>query len=194
MISKLSVTVYLFLALYGSTTIQTWLFLKNIKNFLWFPKKHLLGFFILEKQLANILDRDFLFLRNTLLLYSLSPYWWTERLTESQIIPGWAGHPDGFLQVNPGWAGHPDGFLQVNKSQITICRVKIRTPIITKLEKITTGEKKVQSSGRWLEHKTQNATHTDTTTNKMSRATLPSSSFAPSQFDSLSVILSISKG
>ncbi len=33
---------------------------------------------------------------------------------ESQINPGWAGHPDGFLQVNPGWDGHPDGFLQVN--------------------------------------------------------------------------------
>ncbi len=41
-------------------------------------------------------------------------------------------------------------------------------------------EKKVQSSGRWLEHKTQNTTHTDTTTNKMSHATLPSSGFAPS--------------
>ena len=63
--SKLSVTVYLFLALYGSTTIQTRLFLKNIENFLWFPKQYLLGFFILEKQLANILDRGFLFLHIT---------------------------------------------------------------------------------------------------------------------------------
>ncbi len=35
-------------------------------------------------------------------------------------------------------------------------------------------------SGHWLEQETQNTTHTDTTTNKMSRATLPSSSFAPS--------------
>ncbi len=59
------------LALYGSTTIQPLLFLKNIENFVWFPKQYLLGFFILEKQLANILDRGFLFLRNTLLLYSL---------------------------------------------------------------------------------------------------------------------------
>ncbi len=66
-----------------------------------------------------------------------------------------------------------------NKSQITVCCVKIQTPIITKLEKNTTG-KKVQSSGCRLEHKTQNTTHTDTTTNKMSRATLPSSGFAPS--------------
>ena len=46
----------LFLALYGSTTIQSLLFLKNIKNFVWFPKQYLLGFFLLEKQLANILD------------------------------------------------------------------------------------------------------------------------------------------
>ena len=72
--SKLSVTVYLFLALYGSTTIQSRLFLKNIENFVWFSKQYLLGFFILEKQFAYILDRGFLFLRNTLLLYSLSPY------------------------------------------------------------------------------------------------------------------------
>ena len=80
----------LFLALYGSTTIQT-LFLKNIENFVWFPKQYLLGFLILEKQLANILDRGFLFLRNTLLLYSLSPH----RLTDSQRNPytrfAWAG-------------------------------------------------------------------------------------------------------
>ncbi len=41
----------LFLALYGSTIIQSQLFLKNIKNFVWFPKQYLLGFFILEKQL-----------------------------------------------------------------------------------------------------------------------------------------------
>jgi hypothetical protein len=41
-------------------------------------------------------------------------------------------------------------------------------------------KKKGQSSGHWLEHKTQNTTHTDTTTNRMSHATLPSSGFAPS--------------
>ncbi len=66
----------LFLALYGSTTIQSLLFLKNIENFVWFFREYLLGFFILEKQLANILDRGFLFLRNTLLLYSL--FLWRE--------------------------------------------------------------------------------------------------------------------
>ncbi len=75
----------LFLALYVSTIIQSQLFLKNIKNFAWFPKQYLLGFFILEKQLANILDRGLLFLCNTLLLYSLSPYWQTESQTETQI-------------------------------------------------------------------------------------------------------------
>ncbi len=74
-----------FLALYGSTTIQSRLFLKNIENFGWFPKQYLLGFFTLEKQFANILDRGFQFLCNTLLLYSFSPYWQTERLTETQI-------------------------------------------------------------------------------------------------------------
>jgi hypothetical protein len=74
-----------FLALYGSTTIQSRSFLKNIKNFVWFPKQYLLGFFLLEKQFTNIPDRGFLFLRYTLLLYSLSPYSGTERLTESQI-------------------------------------------------------------------------------------------------------------
>ncbi len=59
--NKLSVTVYLFLALYGCTIIQSRSFLKNIKNFVWFPKQYLLGFFLLEKQLANIPDRGFLF-------------------------------------------------------------------------------------------------------------------------------------
>ena len=83
--NKVSVSVYLFLALYGSTTIQSRLFLKNIEDFVWFSKQFLLGFFILEKQLANILDRGFLFLLNTLLLYSLSPYRQTERQTESKI-------------------------------------------------------------------------------------------------------------
>ncbi len=38
-----------FLALYGSTTIQSRFFLKNIENLVWFPKQYLLGFFILEK-------------------------------------------------------------------------------------------------------------------------------------------------
>ncbi len=83
--NKLSVSVYLFLAFYGSTTIQSPLFLKNIENFLWFPKQYLLGFFTLEKQIANIPDRGFLFLHSTLLLYSFSPYSQTERLTESHI-------------------------------------------------------------------------------------------------------------
>ncbi len=98
--SKLSFTVYLFLALYGSTTIQSRWFLKNVENFVQFPKQYLLGVFILEKQLANIPDRGFLFLRNTLLLYSLSPHSQTDGWTEEWIKPGCAGHPDGFLQIN----------------------------------------------------------------------------------------------
>ncbi len=73
------------LALYGSTTIQSRLFLKNIENFVWFPKQYLLSFLLLEKQLDNFPDRGFLFLRNTLLLYSLNPYSQTERQTESWI-------------------------------------------------------------------------------------------------------------
>jgi hypothetical protein len=56
-------------------------FSKNFKNFVWFSKQYLLGFFILEK----FFDRGFLFLRSTLLLYSLSPYSQTEVLTEEQI-------------------------------------------------------------------------------------------------------------
>ncbi len=40
---------HLFLSLYGSTTIQSRSFLKNIENFVWFPKQYLFGFFILEK-------------------------------------------------------------------------------------------------------------------------------------------------
>ncbi len=86
--SKLSVTVYLFLALYGSTTIQSQSFLKNIENFVWFPKQYLLGFLILEKQFADIPDRGFLFFRNTLLLYSLSPYRQTDRGTNTLTLRG----------------------------------------------------------------------------------------------------------
>ncbi len=75
----------LFLALYGSTFIQSGLFLKNNENFVWFPKQYLLGFFFLDKQLANIPDRGFLFLRNTLFHFSLSPYSQTESQTEERI-------------------------------------------------------------------------------------------------------------
>ncbi len=45
---------------------------------------------------------------------------------ERHVNPGWAGHPDGFLQVNPGWAGHPDGFLQVNPKSADKQQEKIR--------------------------------------------------------------------
>ncbi len=77
-----------FLALYGSTTIQSRLILKNIENFVWFPKQYLLRFYILEKQFANIPDRGFLFLHNTLLLYSLSPYRQTDRESNTLALCG----------------------------------------------------------------------------------------------------------
>ncbi len=41
----------LVLALYGSTIIQTRLFLKNIENFVWFPKQYLLGFLFLRNKM-----------------------------------------------------------------------------------------------------------------------------------------------
>ncbi len=110
--SKLSVTVYLFLDLYGSTTLQSRSFLKNIENF--FVKKMIpYKTYVQEKHAESILGtrknmtkkvfnlntyrltvmtisqkyrelsmQGFLFLRNTLLLYSLSPYGQTESLTE----------------------------------------------------------------------------------------------------------------
>jgi hypothetical protein len=85
--------------------------INRFQIFVWFPNEYLLGFFILEKQLANILDRGFLFLRNTLLLYSLllwreslfvtvytillyslDPYRQTEsQMDEERINPVWAG-------------------------------------------------------------------------------------------------------
>ncbi len=99
---------HLFLALYGSKTIQSRLFLKNIKNFVWFPKQYLLSFFILEKQLANIPDRGFLFLRNTLLLYSLSPYSQTERQTESTLAM--RGLEEPFFQLSVFWFWREIGF------------------------------------------------------------------------------------
>ncbi len=83
--NKLSVTAYLFLALYGSTTIQSWSICKKYWELCLISETILIFFFILQKQLANIPDRGFLFLCNTLLLYSLSPYWRTESQTESQI-------------------------------------------------------------------------------------------------------------
>jgi hypothetical protein len=138
----------IFLALYGSTTIESRLFLKNVENFVWFPKQYLLGFFILEKQLANIPDRGFLFLCNTLLLYSLSPYWRTERWTESQIHSlrvGWRNlFPVVLLSRVSFWFWREIGFglhtHVLNNSLAKICfgRKKLRL------------EKKVQSSGQTI--------------------------------------------
>ena len=51
--------------------------------------QYLLGFFILEK----FFDRGFLFLHNTLLLYSLSPYSQTELRRNEYTRFAWAGGP-----------------------------------------------------------------------------------------------------
>jgi hypothetical protein len=63
-------------------------FSKNIKNFVWFPKQYLLGFFILEKYFGQGFPVS---PYNTLLLYSLSPYSRTELETEKHTCCAWAG-------------------------------------------------------------------------------------------------------
>ncbi len=86
-----------------------------------------------------------------------------------------AGHVFWQVQITTGKNYDPkkkryrhlaDGW---NKSQITVGH------IIIKLEKITTRKKKVQSSGRRLEHKTQNTTHTNTSVSrcKFGRGKIP---------------------
>ncbi len=60
-----------------------------------------------------------------------------DRQTEKWIYPGWAGHPDGFLQVYPGCAGRTlTGSSRLNLTvkllRINIGnRVKMWTPVIT---------------------------------------------------------------
>jgi hypothetical protein len=64
------------------------------------------------------------------------------------------------------------------KKKCTVVR-----PSVGNWKKIRLEKKGTVISGCWLEGKTQNTTHIiDTTTNKMSHATLPSSGFAPSLF------------
>ncbi len=82
--SKLSVTVYLFLALYGSTTLQSWSFLKNIKNFL--CKKILVNNCSIPSTHAErkITVRSH---KHSFTPYpSLSPYWPTEWQTDRDQI------------------------------------------------------------------------------------------------------------
>ncbi len=92
-------------------------------------------------------------------------FFWRVQITTIKIMT-----KKKYIHLADGW----------NKSQITVCRVKIRTPIITKPGIITTEKKGTVVSSHWLEHKTQNTTLTDTTTNMMRCAPLPSSGFAPS--------------
>jgi hypothetical protein len=69
---------------------------------------------------------------------------------------------------------------KLQQEKITTGKKTYSHPAVSwKLEKITSRKK--GTSSRRLEGKTQNTTHIiNTTTNKMSRATLPSSGFAPS--------------
>jgi hypothetical protein len=61
------------------------------------------------------------------------------RWLKSMFFGGFKLQPEKITSRKKRYSCLADGR---NKSQMTICRVKIRTPIITKLEKITTGEKK----------------------------------------------------
>jgi hypothetical protein len=66
--------------------------------------------------------------------------------------------------------------IMTGKNKPTVVRLSVGN-----WKKIRPEKKGTVVSSHWLEGKTQNTTHIiDTTTNKMSRATLPSSSFAPS--------------
>ncbi len=84
-------------------------------------------------------------------------------LPEKKLYSHLAGHVFWRVQISTGkncdlkkkrYSHHADGW---NKSQITVCRVKIQTPVITKLEKITTGEKK--GTVVWLLVGAQNTKH-----------------------------------
>ncbi len=81
--SKLSDTVYLFLALYGSTTFQSRSFLKNIENFL--CKQKLVN----NRSIPSIHAERKITVRSHKHSFtpypSLSPYGRTELLTEEQI-------------------------------------------------------------------------------------------------------------
>ncbi len=77
-----------FLALYGSTTIESRSFLKNIKNFVWFPKQYLLGFLILEKFWTGVSCFSITLFYSTLLAF-------TDRQKDRQRVKythfAWAG-------------------------------------------------------------------------------------------------------
>ncbi len=88
--SKLPVTVYLFLALYGSTTLQSRSFLKNIENFLCKSK------FVNDRSIPSTHAERKISVcshKHSFIPYpSLSPYWQTERQTETEYTCcAWAG-------------------------------------------------------------------------------------------------------
>ncbi len=97
---------------------------KNIENFVWFPKQYLLGFFIVENQLANISDRSFLFLHNTLLLNSFLSFF-------SSINQ----HPykhDCFSKISRSFCGSRIN-LYVKRFQYSICIRSIWTKTNTEI-------------------------------------------------------------
>ncbi len=53
-----------FLALHGSTTVRSTIVTQKYRELCLISETILISFFILEKQIANILDRGFLFFRS----------------------------------------------------------------------------------------------------------------------------------
>jgi hypothetical protein len=78
----------LFLALYGSLTIQSWLFLKKYQELFWFPKQYLLGFFILEKFWTGVSCFSVTLFYSTLLSLTDS---WNHRRRNKYTCFAWAG-------------------------------------------------------------------------------------------------------
>ncbi len=147
--SKLSVTVYLFLALYGSTTLQSQLFLKIILRTFFASRNWWIIVVFLQCTLKEKLP---FILINTLLLHipllALTDGQNDGRTETKYTCCTWAGGPFlhlcccvsflfwqeigfGFTQITAGKKRYSHLVVGWNKSQITVCRVKIQTPPIT---------------------------------------------------------------
>ncbi len=142
----LSVTVYLFRALYGSTTLQSQSFLKNIENFL--CKQKLVNNCSILSTHAERIITVHSHIHSFTPYPSFSPYWQTDKQRDKYTHWAWAGGTF-FLVVllcqffvlagNRFWfysnynqkKRYSHLAVGWNKSQITICRVKIWTPPIT---------------------------------------------------------------
>ncbi len=103
--SKFSVTAYLFLALYGSTTLQSRSFLRNIKNFL--CKQKIVNNYSIHSMHAErkITVRSH---KHSFTPYpSLSPYRRTESQTEKQIHSLHMGWRNPFLKQQKNVSSSP---------------------------------------------------------------------------------------